>query len=98
MLNRWSTLTLIAGLAAGYALAGPVTEAQDNALPFAVGDTITLDFEEQGQALAIGPSTRCAVAEIRGGYVRCTPSRTARDPVEAWISLKSVARITRHER
>jgi hypothetical protein len=97
MLNRYSALTLVLGLTAGYAIAGPATQAQDNALPFAVGDTITLHFEEQGQTPATGSSTRCAVAEIRGIYVKCTPSRAPREPVETWISLKSVAQITRHE-
>jgi len=98
MLNRWSALTLILGALAGYAVAGPTAQAQDGSLPFVVGDTVTLHFEEQGQTPATGPSTRCAVAEIRGNYVRCTPARTPRDPVETWFSLKSVAQITKHER
>ena len=44
MVNRWSVVLLIVGAMAGYLISGTTVRAQDDPLPFANGDKVTLQF------------------------------------------------------
>jgi hypothetical protein len=99
MWNRWSLLMVILGALGGYAVASPSVTAQSEALPFAVGETVTLWYGEGTSTPAIGTSVECTVAEVRGSYVKCTPrSRIAgSDRAERWLTLKYVVQITKRQ-
>lgn len=100
MINRWSLVAVLLGVLAGYSLSGRSVQAQTDALPFAVGDTVTLWYGTESAAPAFGTSVECVVAEFRGGYVRCgrnsriggSSDRTAR-----WLSTKYVVAVTKQE-
>ena len=97
MWNRWSLLMVILGALGGYAVASPSVTAQSEALPFAVGETVTLWYREGTSTF--GASVECTVAEIRGSYVKCTArSRIAgSDRAERWLTLKYVVQITKRQ-
>ena len=59
MVNRWSVVLLIVGVMAGYAISGTTLRAQDNLLPFAIGDTVTLRFGRLG-----APSSRVSSSSV----------------------------------
>jgi hypothetical protein len=86
--NRWAVV-LILGMAvlSGYALSGPSAQAQTEALPFAVGDSITLFYDIR---------ISCKIAAIRGDFVRCESDdkRLASDDTRlTWWHLRAVSRI-----
>lgn len=95
MMNRWSVLLLILGVIAGYLISGTSVRAQNDPLPFAVGDTVTLRY-------GIGPSStpdwvECSVMDIRGTYVKCAPPARGPQNVEHWHSLQSVVWVQKHQ-
>jgi hypothetical protein len=94
-----SLLVVVIGALAGYALASPSLKAQDDPLPFAVGETVTFYFAQHASVPSFGSSIQCAVAEIRGRYVRCGPrTRIAgSDRTERWITLNYVVQITKRD-
>lgn len=100
MRNRWSlVLVMLAGVLAGHALPDHPVGAQTTPLPFAVGETVTLHYSEQSSQPQFGTSVECAVAEIRGEFVRCAPPRARigdrSDPAERWLTLKYVVQISK---
>jgi hypothetical protein len=101
MINRWSLVVLVVGLLAGYTVAASAVQTQTEALPFGVGDTVTLGYLKDASQPSFGTSFQCAVTEIRGVYVKCGPRRLAgglNDAAERWLSLKYVVEITKRER
>jgi hypothetical protein len=66
MWNRWSLLMVTPGALGGYAVASPSVTAQSEALPFALGETVTLWYGEGTSTPAIGTSVECTVAEVSG--------------------------------
>ena len=75
---------------AGYAVAARPVQAQTEALPFSVGDTVTFSFNGGG-------SRRCRIEELRGRFARCgdpSASRVVRygDPQmdREWINVAVV--------
>jgi hypothetical protein len=100
MLNRWSVLLLVIGCIAGFLGAGPAVVAQEGSgLPFVVGDTVTLGFDQDASQPSFGREITCTITEIRGVYVKCgRQSRIARgaEP-ERWLSMRYVVEITRKE-
>jgi hypothetical protein len=93
MLNRWSAAVFVVGILAGYALSAPPATAQSPALPFAVGDTVTLSYDKS----AYESQVTCKVGLVRGDYVRCDPreSEFISEPRENWWSLKSVVHVVK---
>lgn len=94
MFNRWSALFLFAGTVLGYAVAGSSVAAQPQSQPFAVGDHVTLRYENDR-------SFTCVIGELQGIYVRCDSSRVStsigRGPTpEHWLSLRSVLSVEKH--
>jgi hypothetical protein len=90
MVNRWSLVLLVLGVVAGYLTFGTPVRAQNQPLPFAIGDRVTFRFA--------GPFTEnwhnsvdCTVSDIRGVYVRCAPAPNERlDRPEQWYNQQSV--------
>jgi hypothetical protein len=100
MLNRWSLVVLVAGVLAGYTFAGPSVQAQGELLPFAVGETVTLWYGKDAGTPNYGSSVQCAVADLRGAYVKCgRPNRIGGtdDRTERWFTLKYVVLITKRD-
>src|SRR4051794_2076152 len=86
MVNRLSVLMLVVGGIAAYAMAGSSAAAQIAAVPFSVGDTVTLQYVKD--SFPAGDLVECSVAEIRGMWVRCAPGSSFRsDRDERWRSL-----------
>jgi hypothetical protein len=94
----WLLLVVIGALA-GYAVASPALKAQEEPLPFAVGDTVTFYYAQHASVPSFGTSIQCTVAEIRGNYVRCgARTRIAgADRAERWLTLKYVVQITKRD-
>ena len=94
MVNRWSVAVFVVGILAGYALSAPAATAQSPALPFAIGDTVTLRFEKSAYDES---QVTCRVGLVRGDYVRCDPreSEFITEPRETWWSLKSVVQVAK---
>jgi hypothetical protein len=100
MLNRWSLLMLTLGALVGYTFTNTSVQAQADALPFAVGETVTLWYGKDTSTPSYGTSVECAVAEIRGAYVRCGPRNRVgggSDRGERWFTLKYVVLIAKRE-
>ena len=97
MLNRWSVLMVVVGLLVGYTVAGSSAQAQNQSLPFAVGETVTFMVEEH--AVPTTNLIECPVTEIRGDFVKCGPRTQAagRDRLERWVALKYIVQITKNE-
>jgi hypothetical protein len=93
MLNRWSAALFVVGILAGYALSAPAATAQSPALPFVVGDTVSLSFDKNSPV----SNVTCRVGLIRGDYVRCDPreSEFVMEPRENWWSLKTAVHIVK---
>ena len=94
MLNRWSAALFVVGILAGYALSAPPATAQSPALPFAVGDTVTLRYDKNAPESQV----TCQVGVVRGDYIRCDPRESAdaafaTETRESWRSLKTVVQI-----
>lgn len=94
MLNRWSVVFLLAGSLVGYALAARPVSAQAEPQPFAVGDQITVTYENER-------SYTCVVGEFHGGYLRCDPYRVTTSigrgsRTERWVSLERIMSIEKH--
>jgi hypothetical protein len=100
MNSRWSALALLVGLIAGYAVSARPVQAQNDGLPFAVGDTVTLWYATENAPPAFGSSVQCVVAEIRAVYVRCGRSSrvgSASDQTTRWLNTKYVVAVTARE-
>jgi hypothetical protein len=72
--------------------------AQTDALPFAVGETVTLWLEQGTPQPSMGSTVECAVAEIRGGYVKCGPRNRiggTSTQTERWLALRYVVQVTK---
>jgi hypothetical protein len=96
MLNRWSAAVFVVGILAGYALSAPPATAQSPALPFVVGDTVTLRYDKNAPESQV----TCQIGLVRGDYVRCD-SRDLMVSIEQrenWRSLKSVVQIIKTDR
>ena len=97
MLNRWSLVFLVLGVLVGYAMAGAPVGAQTEALPFGVGESVTLWYAKDAAPPELGNSVHCAVEEIRGGYVKC--GRRSRisggEAPDRWLTLKYVVQINK---
>ncbi|HMC76705.1 MAG TPA: hypothetical protein VKH34_06220 [Vicinamibacterales bacterium] len=93
MVNRWSAAVFVVGILAGYALSAPAATAQSPALPFVVGDTVTLSLDKNGPVSQVS----CRVGLVRGDYVRCDPRESdfITEPRENWWNLKSVVHIVK---
>ena len=94
MLNRWSAVFVLAGSLLGYALAARPVSAQAERQPFAVGDQITVTYENER-------AYTCVVGEFHGGYVRCDPDRITTSigrgtRTERWLSLERIISIEKH--
>ena len=98
MVNRWSVILLIVGVMAGYAIAGTTLRAQDNLLPFAIGDTVTLRFGAPWSAEFKSFVVVCDVNDIRGIYVKCASPASARPQrAEAWHNMQLVAMVEKQQ-
>jgi hypothetical protein len=96
MLNRWSALMLVVGVAVGYAVAAPPAGAQSPGLPIAPGDRVTFKFESDAASEAIR-TVACTVGVIQGDWVRCDstdPFRPAQS--ENWYSVRSLLQIRKN--
>jgi hypothetical protein len=92
---------LLLGALAGYAFRGSTVQAQSEGLPFAIGDTVTFWYGNAAASPDAGTAVECAVAEIRGSYVKCgtrTRIRGGIEPTERWFALTYVVQITKRER
>ena len=98
MLKRWSGVLVVLGLIVGYSVAGTSVNAQNEPLPFGVGDTVSLRFGAPWSA-EYNNFTTCAVAEIRGSYVRCEapPAPAGRQTRVMWHNLQSVAVVETYQ-
>jgi hypothetical protein len=96
MLNRWSALMLVVGLAAGYAVAAPPAGAQSPGVPIAPGDRLTLKFLSQAE----NEGTRtvsCTVGVIQGEWVRCDSTDPFRPTqAENWYNVRSILQIRKN--
>ena len=64
MRNPWTVaLLLVLAALAGYAVSTRPVQAQAQALPFAIGETVTISLQ--------GGTHRCRIEEIRGTFARC---------------------------
>lgn len=100
MNSRWSALALLLGLVVGYALSARPVQAQNDGLPFAGGDTVTLWYATGNAPPAFGNSVQCVVAEVRGSYVRCGRSSrvgSTSDQTIRWLNTKYVVAVTARE-
>ena len=99
MFNRLAVLLVGLGIVAGYGAGGMGTSAQGDALPFGVGDTVTLWYVKHGESPTAGSSVPCVVGDIRGTFVRCGErSRIGgSNRSERWFSLKYVSAIEKRE-
>jgi hypothetical protein len=98
MVNRWSVVLVIFGALAGYLSSGTTVRAQDDPLPFAIGDTVTFRFGAPWTA-AHNNFIVCTVGEVRGVYVKCAPHPNARLGLpEKWYNLQqSVAVVEKSQ-
>jgi hypothetical protein len=88
MSNQWSVVALILGVLAGYLISGTTARAQDNLLPFVVGDTVTLVFGEPWRE-PYKNFVVCTVSEVRGVFVKCASEPSARPGrPEEWYNLQ----------
>ena len=99
MLNRFSALCLVFGLAAGYAIASPSARAQGpEGLPFIVepGDTLRLHFE-RGALVDTVTSLDCVAEELQGSWLRCRATETSfqAQRQQRWFNLKYVPQVTK---
>jgi hypothetical protein len=98
MPHRWPLLLLVVSMLIGYTVGRPPAQAQTELLPFSVGDTVTLFYGQDAAQPSFGGSIDCAVAEIRGVYVRCG-SRSQMgergNQIERWLTMKYVVQITK---
>ena len=98
MVNRWSVVLLIVGVIVGYVISGTSVKAQTDPLPFAVGETVILQYP-QPNTTDRGPWVECSVMEIRGVYVRCATgaTRPGIPAVVLWRNLQSVAVVQKDQ-
>ena len=94
MVIRWAAALFVVGILAGYAVSAPPATAQSPALPFVVGDTVTLRYDKNAPESQV----TCLVGFIRGDYIRCdardsTDAAFVTEPREQWRSLKTVVHI-----
>ena len=97
MLNRWSALTLVVGLVAGYSFGTPAARAQAGAVPIDVGDRVSLRYE----AIADNRTQEfmCVIGAFQGDWIRCDSTDAFRKPKsETWRSLKQVIEVTKYEK
>jgi hypothetical protein len=87
MVTRWSIVLLILGVVAGYLIAGSAVRADDESLPFATGDRVTLLYAIQNTG---NNSVDCSVMGVRGIYIRCAPPAQGPKNAEHWHSLQSI--------
>ena len=94
MVTRWSVLLLILGVVAGYLSSGTTVRAQDDPLPFVLGDTVTLVFGEPWRD-PYKNFVVCTVSEIRGVFVKCARDASERPGrPDQWYNLQhSVAMV-----
>jgi hypothetical protein len=89
MRHPWSVPVLLALAAlAGYAVGARPVQAQAEAFPFHVGDTVTFSFQ--------GGGTRpCRIEEMKGAFARCgNPDRQGprigSKHLEEWVNVAVV--------
>lgn len=103
MMNRFSAMWLVLGVAVGYAVAAPSARAAQSpeGLPFAMdpGDNVRLHVERGAIADSV-ISIDCAVEEVAGRWVRCrsTDSSLESRRQQRWYNLKYVAQLTRQQK
>ena len=98
MNNRYSlALLTLAAVVLGYLASNTAVKAQDTAVPFVTGDTVTLRFGGGSLVSNVREVVVCSIADIRGTYVRCaTPPRrsnVAPMPPEMWFNMQSVTSV-----
>jgi hypothetical protein len=76
---------------AGYALAQPGVQAQDEALPFARGDSVMMVFE-------VGSGKECIVADIKGFFVKCENAVAAAKGREYWLNVQNAVSVMKMPR
>jgi hypothetical protein len=102
MWNRTTALWLVAGILAGYLVAGPAAKAQSSSvLPpssVVIGADLLLQFEAGTLSQNVS-SMRCAVRTVEGNWVRCAvPDTFDPDRGAKWVNLAYVTQITRRDR
>jgi hypothetical protein len=104
MSNRTATLWLVAGILAGYLLAGPAAKAQSSSVlapsfvAGAVGQELVLQFE-RGTLSESTTSMRCSVRTVEGTWVNCAiPDAFDSDRGQKWVNLAYVTQITRRDK
>jgi hypothetical protein len=96
MRHNWFVAVLLALAAlAGYAAGTRPVEAQAEAFPFQVGDTVRVSFQNGG-------TRPCWIQEIRGTFARCGntadregPTIGRRAPEQEWVNVAVVEWVTR---
>ncbi len=103
MFNRIAALWLVAGILAGYAVAGPAVKAQNasgSAAPLFVvpGDDLTLQFE-RGTFSENSYSIRCAVLAVESTWLKCAPPDAfGAERTQKWVNLAYAVQITRRDK
>ncbi len=94
MRHPWSIAVLLAVAAlAGYAAGARPVQAQAEALPFTIGETVTFSMHPEG-------SWKCRIEEIRGTFARCIdPSMPVRffdrQPDQQWVNVAAVRTMSK---
>ena len=97
MRDPWTipVLLVLAGLV-GHAVGARPAQAQTPALPFSIGETVTISLQ--------GGTHRCRIEEIRGMFARCgDPSGPPvggyglgqPDQAQSWVNLAVVEWVTK---
>ena len=97
MRHPWSVPVLLAlATVAGYAAGSRPVQAQTEALPFAIGEIVTISLQ--------GGTHRCRIEEIRSMFARCgDPSGPPvggyglrqPDQAQSWVNLAVVEWVTK---
>jgi len=94
MRRPWSVPVLLALAAlAGYAAGARPVQAQVEAFPFQVGETVSLGFQDKS-------ARACWIREMKGTFARCGSTaeregRTYRQSREDWVNVAVVESIAR---
>jgi hypothetical protein len=95
MRHPWSVPVLLALAAlAGYAAGERPVQAQAQPLPFAIGETVTFRYADNG-------SRDCRITEIKGMFALCESLTQRQGPtfgrpeLEEWFNIAAVERVTR---
>ena len=86
---------LLVGVMIGHSGSGLSAQTEDSPAGLVVGDTVDITYPSP----ITGANTRCTVAAVRAGYVRCrdeSESTVARRPkAETWFNLRIAWQVTK---